>query len=78
MTGFWYLYGFVSLALAVYFLFTFGPRFPADWHFYGWKKALSMTCLVLGFSWLFPPIVVLTVLYLGGFWLFQNYKVWRK
>lgn len=70
---FYYWYGAVSLALAGLFLYTFGPRIPADWFFYGWKKALAMTALIIGFCWLLPPIVVGIILYLGVFWMYQSF-----
>jgi hypothetical protein len=77
MSSFWCVYGMLSLALAGLFLSTFGPKLN-DWYFYGWKKALGMTLLILGFSWLFPPIVTGIVIYLIGFWLFQSFKEWKR
>ena len=72
--SFWYFYGLTGLGLAVWFLCTFGPKIPADWHYYGWKRALGMTLLILLASPVLPLITVGILIYLAGFYLFQITK----
>lgn len=75
--SFYLFYLIVSLALALLFIWSFGPK-GADFAYYGAKKAGLMLVIILICSPLLPIVTVATLVYLAGFWAFQNCKVWRK
>ena len=68
-----FVYLLVSFTCLLLFLSQFGPTL-GDVHFYGLRKTLLIWALLFVTCPLMPIGVISTVLYLAGFYLWQNLK----
>lgn len=66
-------YGSVSLGLWFILWWNLGPSSSADLNFYGWKKSLGIITLELLACPLYLPLLGICLVYLGGFYLYQNF-----